>query len=171
VINPTEINKPEQIKIPLTQGFVAVVDAEDHASVAALNWEAKRGPGGDVYAVHRFQDSRGQWKCVPMHRFLMAAAAGIRIYHLDGNRLNNSRRTNLRVRPPRRTGKLRKNARRRFVGVTMTLYGTYRAVLGTKYVGSSKTLEGAALLRDQAAIERYGDAAILNFPDLARASA
>jgi hypothetical protein len=163
---PTEITKPERMEIPLTQGFVALVDAADYASVASMNWVAKRGPRGDVYAVHLFQDTRGRWKCVSMHRFLMAASAGKRIYHLDGDRLNNSRSENLRARRPRRsTAAQRKTAGRQYMGVHMTIWGTYRAVLRNRYVGSSKTPEGAARLRDQAAIERYGAAALLNFPE------
>jgi hypothetical protein len=166
-MNTTEISNPKQVEIPLSQGFVTVVDAEDYASVVGMKWEAAKFRGNRVYAIHRFVDSSGRQKSVFMHRFLMNASSGRRIYHLDGDGLNNSRRSNLRTRPPS-TPKQRRIAGRRYMGVHMNIWGTYRAFLGKKYVGSGKTPEAAALLRDQAAIERYGDNAVLNFPESAR---
>src|SRR5258708_2510688 len=126
--------------IPLTLGFVAVVDAEDYSSVASLKWAAATSADGSVFAIHRFRDAAGREKSVSMHRFLMAAAAGRRIYHQDGDRLNNSRQTNLRVRPAPSTTVKRKNQGRRYRGITMTPWGTYRVLVQGKYKGSAKTL-------------------------------
>jgi hypothetical protein len=169
VNNPTKTI--ELMEIPLTDALVATVDPEDYEAVAGLKWEAKRGPRGEIYAITRFQDSSGKAKFVSMHRYLMAAAPGRLIYHLDRNRLNNSRQTNLRVRPAPSTTVKGKRQGRRVKGVTMTPWGTYRVTIQRKYVGSRKTLEEAALLYDAEALKTWGDAAVLNFPDLARASA
>jgi hypothetical protein len=171
VINSTKTANPEVREIPLTDGLVATVDAEDYESVAGLKWEAKRGPRGEIYAITRFRDAAGKAKFVSMHRYLTAAAPGRLIYHLDRNRLNNSRRTNLRVRPAPSATVKGKRQGRRVKGVTMTPWGTYRVSIRQKYVGSRKTLEEAALLYDSEALKAWGDAAVLNFPDLARASA
>jgi hypothetical protein len=160
------------MEIPLTGGLVALVDAGDFASVAALKWAAKTAPDGKVFAVHYFRDGAGRTRSVSMQRFLMGAGPRQRVCHLDGNRLNNSRSSNLRIRrkpPTARVGRMK--PWRRFRGVYPTAWGTCRVILRGKYKGSRKTQEEAALLYDQEALKIWGDRAVLNFPDLARASA
>jgi hypothetical protein len=79
-------------EIPLTKGFVALVDGEDLALVNQYKWCALTKPGADlVYAQNR---SRKRSRL--MHRLIMGAVNGQYVDHRDGNGLNN-RRTNLRL--------------------------------------------------------------------------
>lgn len=77
-------------EIKLTKGAVALVSDEDYERVAAYKWYLH----SDGYAV-RTVVVEGRKVKVLMHRFIMEAAPGEEIDHINGNRLDN-RRENLR---------------------------------------------------------------------------
>lgn len=72
--------------IPLTQGKIAKVDASDYEWLSQWTWHlassgyARRGASPQVY----------------MHRFIMGAAKGEYVDHVDGDPVNNCR-SNLRI--------------------------------------------------------------------------
>ena len=69
-------------EIPLTRGYVALVDDEDYERVSALKWYAVT-PKGKVYAQRRSGGAT-----IFMHDFLMGSKG---IDHADGNGINNQR--------------------------------------------------------------------------------
>jgi hypothetical protein len=75
-------------KIPLTQGFVALVDEEDYARVSEINWHVHR-EGRNYYAYSGYK--------LPMHRYILGLSAEdpITVDHRNGCGLDN-RRSNLR---------------------------------------------------------------------------
>lgn len=75
--------------IPLTQGKVAIVDDADFEELSKYKWQAHR-TRNRWYATRTFGK-----RFVKMHRFLLSAAKGIKVDHIDGDGLNN-RRDNLR---------------------------------------------------------------------------
>lgn len=80
----------------LTQGFWAVLDAEDAYLVCGRDWHARKC-SGPVYAVaNGHPDENGKRGQIQMHRLIMGAPKGILVDHRDGNGLNN-RRSNLRL--------------------------------------------------------------------------
>lgn len=75
-------------EIPLTQGYVALVDDEDYERLSMFPWHiSSRG-----YAV---RNSRGSGKEL-MHRALMGNPTGREIDHINRNRLDNQK-SNLRL--------------------------------------------------------------------------
>jgi hypothetical protein len=80
--------------IPLTQGYEAVIDAQDAHLVAGVMWGARVAPRS-VYAT-RSVIVDGKMTTVQMHRLLMQAQPGTQVDHIDGDGLNN-RRSNLRI--------------------------------------------------------------------------
>lgn len=80
--------------VPLTKGYVAIIDADDAHLVDKFNWcaDVKRGI---VYASRSIHNN-GEKIHVYLHRFLMENIDGFQIDHIDGDGLNN-RRFNLRV--------------------------------------------------------------------------
>ncbi len=74
--------------IPLTQGFSAIIDADDFRKIVGFTWRAKRN-GRTTYAI---SDTWG--KRVYMHRLVLGTDECVD--HIDNNGLNN-RRSNLRV--------------------------------------------------------------------------
>jgi hypothetical protein len=77
-------------EIPLTKGYVALVDDEDYERVSVLKWSAcvhdRR-----VYAMRR-----PDRKTVYLHRFIMNAPVGSTVDHQNHDGLDN-RRENLRI--------------------------------------------------------------------------
>jgi HNH endonuclease/AP2 domain len=95
----TRVRRPVEIdgdiaRVPLTRGFVAIIDASDLPLVEGWNWCASVGCGGP-YAV-RSQGARADQAFVLLHRVVMGNPLGLQIDHRDGDTLNN-RRANLRL--------------------------------------------------------------------------
>lgn len=76
--------------VPLTQGYEAVIDADDAIAVGQHNWCAEVR-GHTVYAIR--SSSSGN---IRLHRWMIGAPIGLVADHIDGDGLNN-RRANLRV--------------------------------------------------------------------------
>jgi len=77
-------------KIPLTQGYFAIVDDEDFEWLSQYKWYALR-TSRTVYATAKINR-----KTVLMHRAILNAGPGEESDHADGDGLSN-RRVNLRL--------------------------------------------------------------------------
>lgn len=77
-------------RIPLTQGYEAIVSDGDYERVAALKWYAVVTKRAYVYACRAEGGKR-----LYLHRFL-AGKVGLVVDHINGNTLDN-RRENLRA--------------------------------------------------------------------------
>ena len=85
--------------VPLTMGYVAVINVEDAPLVSGHNWRAhiryrEDGTIRAVYAIRRFCEG-GRQPTVYMHRVIARTPDGMETDHQDGDGLNN-RRANLR---------------------------------------------------------------------------
>lgn len=114
-------------------------------------------------------------RTIYLHRFIMDAPKGVQVDHRDGDGLNNLR-GNLRF-----ATQTLNNANRAyrgttgFRGVVLTSGGRYRAAIfhrengrrTIKNLGTYEAAEEAARAYDDAALERFGEFARLNFPEAA----
>lgn len=91
-------------KIPLSRGYIALVDDEDYDRVEAAGpWFAVVGGSSNVYAVHHVPQPEGGRIREAMHRFILTIAdAKVEVKHKDGDGLDN-RRENLRTKKRTRT--------------------------------------------------------------------
>jgi hypothetical protein len=80
--------------IPLTRGYVALVDDEDYEAISAFKWSAHRH-ARTCYAARAVIDC-GQHRSLLMHRVILNAPPGIQVDHVNGDGLDN-RRANLRL--------------------------------------------------------------------------
>jgi hypothetical protein len=80
--------------IPLTRGFMAVVDAVDVPLVRGHCWTAGTRRR-NVYAFRTIATPTGA-TTLYMHRVLISPPPGMQVDHIDGDGLNN-RRANLRI--------------------------------------------------------------------------
>lgn len=156
------------VEIPLTQGYVTLVDDEDAERIAGLRWYVLTSPKSPVYAARAERDERGQ-RHVLLHRAIVKAPKGIPVDHINRDSLDN-RRSNLRLATTSQNGANRSaNAGRRFKGVTFDKScGLWRAQIQPggrgRTIGRFKTEEEAARAYDDVALELWGDFANLNFP-------
>lgn len=153
-------------EIPLTQGYVTLIDEADFDLVKELSWHASREPGG-IYAKAR--KPRGGDAYFKLHRFIMGEPPGALVDHINGNTLDN-RRANLR--PCSNAQNLQNTAQRSdsrspYKGVERR-GNVWRARIreGSAYrsLGHFKTSEEAALVYDAAARRLFGEFACVNFP-------
>ena len=175
--------RSDPVEVPLTQGYVAIIDADDAGRILRHKWRAKRSRKSDlVYAQRSVRLGRGRGApstCVMLHHEVMNRQPGQLIDHRNGDPLDN-RKGNLRVATNRQNteNQVGSNLKRGgFKGVYQPKK-TWRWCAGISagekrpngkrkrlHLGSFDTPEEAAAAYDLAAVEHFGDFAALNFPD------
>lgn len=162
-------------EIPLTKGYVAIVDDEDYERLAAFRWRAVvRAQEKRKQAVYAARKEHG--RDVFMHREVCRTDAP-HVDHKDGDSLNN-RRLNLRPATPTQNAcnsrpSVRKRSSR-FKGVYRERRSSanpwYAQILingKNVHLGAFGTEEAAARAYDAAASRVQGEYAYLNFPPVA----
>jgi hypothetical protein len=159
-------------EIPLTKGYVALIDDDDFELVSAHKWSAivHRNPSGSVYVyAHRTVVIDGRQVQLRLHRFLMDAKPGELVDHKDSDGLNNQRhnirhctrtQNNVNIVHPHKQSKCG------FIGVH-AYRRKWRARISVAnrrvHLGLFETPEDAARAYDRKAIELHGEFARLNF--------
>lgn len=87
--------------VPLTQGQVAIVDAEDYERISHNNWHAAKPNKTRPFYAQRGGRKNGKPYGVWMHREIIGAISGDGkwVDHINGNTLDN-RKSNLRFVTP-----------------------------------------------------------------------
>jgi len=160
-------------EIPLTKGFVAIVDEADYARVSAKKWSVTITRWGPR-ALHYWK--AGGRKCViGLGPFVMGVAAPAVVDHISGDTLDN-RRANLRVCTGAQNSMNRKASRRAvnpnipFKGVTVQrgrYFARIQVARRALRLGGFDTAADAARAYDAAARIHHGEFARLNFPEAA----
>lgn len=149
-------------EIPLTKGFVALVDDSDYQRVNAFKWCVSTGNKGGTYAVRR--EGRA---IIRMHRAILDAAAGMLVDHINGDTLDN-RRANLRL-CDHATSALNRRGYGKFLKGVERKRNRFRARISIggrlTYLGWFSTEVEAGMAYDEAARRLHGQFARLNFPD------
>lgn len=153
-------------EIPLTQGRVALVSDCDFERLSQWPWYYGRG-----YAIRgrRKADGPGS-RLIWMHRVILGdIPEGLESDHIDRNGLNNQR-SNLRLATSSQNhvnSKLQSNNTSGYRGVSWEeRYGKWRGQIGVKgrqlFLGYFDDIIGAARAYNQAALEHFGEFAVLN---------
>lgn len=156
------------VEIPLTKGYVCVVDAVD-ADLIEHRWHVTVAHERNMYAIRRVELD-GKWINVHMHRLILerklstSITKGYFADHIDGDGLNN-RRSNLRLATPAENTRHRRMQRNNISGYRgvhfTTKSGKWRAQIGfnggIKVLGDFNTPEEANRAYLVAAEELFGD--------------
>jgi hypothetical protein len=155
-------------EIPLSQGYVALVDEDDYEWLSQWCWYYSRG-----YAVRsRYFPETQKCNTVRMHRLILSAPKGVEVDHINTNTWDN-RRANLRLvdrvknvwnQSPTRGGTSK------YKGVYWNKdrkkWHVQMVCLGERiHVGFFKDEIEAALAYDEKAVQYFGEFAWLNFPN------
>jgi hypothetical protein len=155
--------------IPLTQGFVALVDDAVYDRVSAHKWSATKTKN-NVYGIRKLTTPGGRSTSQLLHRFIMEVTdRRIDVDHEDHNGLN-CQRYNLRrcVRAENDGNRRKTRGSSQFKGVSWSKdKGRWRACIRierTVHLGYFEDEVQAALAYDAAARTRFGVMANCNFP-------
>jgi hypothetical protein len=157
----------EYKEIPLSQGKVALVDAEDYEYLNQFKWHARTD--GKRFYVTRTIYKSGNFSKIQMHRLIMNPLERMYIDHINSDGLDN-RKCNLRIcnqaQNSMNSRKLIKT-HSQFKGIHLDKrYNCWIARIGIsykrKYLGQFKNEIAAALAYNEAAKKYYGEFAKLN---------
>jgi hypothetical protein len=156
-------------EIPLTRGFLALVDDCDYEMLMAFgNWHAHSCPPKE-YAGTRVKDALGIWRTVRMHTVI--APSWPLIDHVNGDGLDN-RRENLRPATNAQNMRNRGKQTNNTSGFKGAFYfprtGRWKSQITVNrralHLGYYLSAEDAARAYDAAALIHHGEFARLNFP-------
>jgi hypothetical protein len=162
------------MRIPLTQGQFAIVDAEDYEKLAGYKWCAVK-TRRIWYAERSAQLTVGKHRQyhISMHRQIMNKPKGLFVDHINHNGLDN-RKANLRIVTQKQNcwnqRKHRGNFSSQYRGVLFNNRGgRWQSAItceGRKmFIGYFDDEKSAAKAYDDRAREMYGEFAAPNFPE------
>lgn len=156
-------------EIPLTKGYVAIVDDEDFDWLSQWKWFAAAGRVRFVYACRHEGPKAARWR-VTMQGRILGAERGVIIDHKNGNTLDN-RRANIRLctsSQNNRNSGIRSDNTSGFKGVHPDKKNFAARIFvdgRTVHLGNFQSPVEAALAYDRAAARHFGEFARLNFPE------
>jgi hypothetical protein len=160
-------------EIPLTQGYVALVDDGDYQRINQFKWHVKinRRADGSIRAVYAKSCAKGITKNVRMHRFLLGVSdPEVQVDHEDRNGLNNQRH-NLRIASSQQNQCNRPKQNNNVSGFKGVFWNSQKQRWNAKiqhenkqvHIGFFMKVEEAARAYDKAAQKLHGKFAALNF--------
>jgi hypothetical protein len=153
------------IEIPLTRGYVAIIDDEDEA-VCRRRWSVRITRSNNRYALSNSEPVEGRRKTLLLHREILGVSdPNVFVDHIDGDGLN-CRRENMRLvgrslNGRNRAGPTLRNATSPYLGVSQhRTTGRWQAHIGvgnrTRYIGVFPTAEEANAARLLAERDLWG---------------
>lgn len=160
------------VEIPLSKGFVTIVDVKDYPLISHMNWHVnvKYKCPKIQYAASNIPAEKsltGKRTTVRLHRFLLKPPAHMQVDHINGNGLDN-RRCNLRLctNSENKRNQIKKPGLiYKYKGISL-INGKWAAAIKIHgeqiYLGRFLSEKEAALAYNEAAKKYHGEFARLN---------
>ncbi len=159
--------------IPLTYGFIAIVDDEDYDRVNRYKWYVMNRNSSThrtLYAARGYSDEKSRKRIIYMHRYVNNTPAGGHTDHINGNGLDNRKanlRTCTRAENHQNSRKCRTATSSVYKGVNKhTRSGRWAAQIKIgriqTWIGYFPSEEDAGHAYNAAAIKHFGEFACLN---------
>ena len=154
------------VEVPLTQGKVALIDAEDGEKVLKYKWHACQRDN-TWYAATSKERRRGN-AMIYLHRLIMDAPSGEHVDHINGDGLD-CRRDNLRLctNAENRRNQRSNRGHSRFKGVSLNR-GNRRRKWQAAISINDKTISLGSYHSETEAARAYNAAAIWHYGEFAR---
>lgn len=161
-------------EIPLTRGYVAIVDDENFDLISSYRWNASEVFPGKVYASRSRRLGETGSSMIYMHRFILNPPSGMIVDHINrntlDNRLENLRQCGFSINSI--NSAISKKNKSGYRGVCWDKERRKWVAQGRRNgvvvrIGAFKCPIEAAIAKDRFSIEQYGEAAVLNFPTYA----
>lgn len=158
-------------EIPLTRGYVALVDDADFEWLSQWKWTYTKARNGPGYAVRFQRFGAGVRAHIKMHRAIVNPPDGFQVDHINRNSLDN-RRSNLRIATTTQNNwnHYHKLAASGYRGVHWSpeeqkWYARIQVNGHRMRLGYFRERVAAAHAYDQAAREHFGEFAYCNFEE------
>jgi len=161
-------------EIPLTQGYIAIVDDEDCANVSMYSWRIHKNKNRNGEITHTYAASTktddGKPTTIFMHRLVCGDKSyGMQVIHIDDNGLNNQKENLIICTAKQRSQRNKKgvNTSSKYKGVCIDVHAPAKKYSAYINVGSKTVFLGRFSTEIEAAKE-YDRFAIIHHREFAR---
>lgn len=153
-------------EIPLTRGFVSLINEAHWSLVEPFKWCARPSKGGLVYAQTNIRRPDGKQTTMQMHRLIVGASVGEIVDHINHNGCDNRYPENLRLctnSQNSRNQRVRRNNMSGYKGVSRhNATGRWAAIAGGVHLGVYDSEQEAAQAYNAYVVSTWGAFALPN---------
>jgi len=171
-VRAQRLAEPQTAMIYIGKGKWAVIDREDYDTVRDFNWHlgTKGYAQTSFYDAEKYNKETNGTRTARLHRLILGVVGGVKVDHVDRNKLNNRRRN---LRPCSNAENLRNRGacKVRKSEITSTHKGIYferkKRLWRVKIVVDGRRIHGGRFKSETDAARKYNELAIIHHGEFA----